>query len=219
MLWKLVKNDLRHHLLQTFNIAFFIFLAVTFLATAGQLTIHLTNSVNQLVTTAKTPHILQMHTGQLNRERMQAFVEKHQEISDYQILNFLNIDNADLAVNGTSLKDSVYDNGFSVQSPNFDFLQDLDGQLIEAKVGQVYVPIFYYTSGQVKKGDSLTIGERELEVAGFVRDSQMNSSLSVSRRFVISQEDYGAIEKMGSLEYLIEFRLHDLADSSKVETA
>lgn len=77
-------------------------------------------------------------------------VEKHQEISDYQILNFLNIDNADLAVNGTSLKDSVYDNGFSVQSPNFDFLQDLDGQLIEAKVGQVYVPIFYYTSGQMK---------------------------------------------------------------------
>lgn len=219
MLWKLVKNDLRHHLLQTFNIAFFIFLAVTFLATAGQLTIHLTNSVNQLVTTAKTPHILQMHTGQLNRERMQAFVEKHQEISDYQILNFLNIDNADLAVNGTSLKDSVYDNGFSVQSPNFDFLQDLDGQLIEAKVGQVYVPIFYYTSGQMKIGDSLTIGKQELEVAGFVRDSQMNSSLSVSRRFIISQEDYDAIEKMGSLEYLIEFRLHDLANSSKVETA
>lgn len=46
----------------------------------------------------------------------------------------------------------------------------------------------------------------------------MNSSLSVSRRFIIN-EDYDAIEKMGSLEYLIEFRLHDLADSSKVETA
>lgn len=30
MLWKLVKNDLRHQPLQTFNIAFFIFLAVTF---------------------------------------------------------------------------------------------------------------------------------------------------------------------------------------------
>ncbi len=66
MLWKLVKNDLRHQPLQTFNIAFFIFLAVTFLATASQLTVHLTNSINQLVTSAKTPHILQMHTGDLN---------------------------------------------------------------------------------------------------------------------------------------------------------
>lgn len=219
MLWKLVKNDLRHQPLQTFNIAFFIFLAVTFLATASQLTVHLTNSINQLVTSAKTPHILQMHTGDLNRKRLEEFVEKHQEISDYQVLNFLNIDNAELSINGHSLKDSVYDNGFSVQSPRFDFLQDLDGQLIEAEPGQVYVPIFYYISKQMKLGDRLTIGDRELEVVGFVRDSQMNSSLSVSRRFVISQEDYDVLEQMGSVEYLIEFRLHDLADSSKIETA
>lgn len=219
MLWKLVKNDLRHQPLQTFNIAFFIFLAVTFLATASQLTVHLTNSINQLVTSAKTPHILQMHTGDLNRNRLEEFVEKHQEISDYQVLNFLNIDNAELSINGHSLKDSVYDNGFSVQSPRFDFLQDLDGQLIEAEPGQVYVPIFYYISKQMKLGDRLTIGDRELEVVGFVRDSQMNSSLSVSRRFVISQEDYDVLEQMGSVEYLIEFRLHDLADSSKIETA
>ncbi|RRD30285.1 ABC transporter permease [Streptococcus minor] len=219
MLWKLVKNDLRHQPLQTFNIAFFIFLAVTFLATASQLTVHLTNSINQLVTSAKTPHILQMHTGDLNRKRLEEFVEKHQEISDYQVLNFLNIDNAELSINGHSLKDSVYDNGFSVQSPRFDFLQDLDGQLIEAEPGQVYVPIFYYISKQMKLGDRLTIGDRALEVVGFVRDSQMNSSLSVSRRFVISQEDYDALEQMGSVEYLIEFRLHDLADSSKIETA
>lgn len=219
MLWKLVKNDLRHQPLQTFNIAFFIFLAVTFLATASQLTVHLTNSINQLVTSAKTPHILQMHTGDLNRNRLEEFVEKHQEISDYQVLNFLNIDNAELSINGHSLKDSVYDNGFSVQSPRFDFLQDLDGQLIEAEPGQVYVPIFYYISKQMKLGDRLTIGDRALEVVGFVRDSQMNSSLSVSRRFVISQEDYDVLEQMGSVEYLIEFRLHDLADSSKIETA
>lgn len=219
MLWKLVKNDLRHQPLQTFNIAFFIFLAVTFLATASQLTVHLTNSINQLVTSAKTPHILQMHTGDLNRKRLEEFVEKHQEISDYQVLNFLNIDNAELSINGHSLKDSVYDNGFSVQSPRFDFLQDLDGQLIEAEPGQVYVPIFYYISKQMKLGDRLTIGDRALEVVGFVRDSQMNSSLSVSRRFVISQEDYDVLEQMGSVEYLIEFRLHDLADSSKIETA
>ncbi len=146
-------------------------------------------------------------------------MEKHQEISDYQVLNFLNIDNAELSINGHSLKDSVYDNGFSVQSPRFDFLQDLDGQLIEAELGQVYVPIFYYISKQMKLGDRLTIGDRALEVVGFVRDSQMNSSLSVSRRFVISQEDYDVLEQMGSVEYLIEFRLHDLADSSKIETA
>lgn len=219
MYWKLLKNDIKHNLVQTINIAFFIVLSVAFLAAAGQLAVQLTSSINHLFETAKTPHILQMHTGDINQKRLQKFVASHSEIEDYQILNFLNVDNALLAFNGKSLKDSVYDNGFSTQSPRFDYLLDLKGDLIKAEKGQVYVPIFYATSGLVKKGDRLTIGSHALKVAGFVRDSQMNSSLSVSRRFIINQADYDAIEKQGELEYLIEFRLNDLSKTSAIETA
>ncbi len=35
MYWKLLKNDIKHNLVQTINIAFFIVLSVAFLAAAG----------------------------------------------------------------------------------------------------------------------------------------------------------------------------------------
>lgn len=216
---KLLKNDLKNDPLQSFNIAFFILLSVVFLAAAGQLTIRLTSSIEHLFETAKTPHLMQMHTGQIDRERMKSFVEAHPEIEDHQILHFLNVDNALLELGENSLKDSVYDNGFSVQSPRFDYLLDREGRIIEAKKGEVYVPILYEAEGLVNTGDWMRIGDHRLRVAGFVRDSQMNSSLSVSRRFIINEEDYRQIEDLGTVEYLIEFRLQDLASSSKIEAA
>lgn len=219
MYWKLLKNDLKNHLLQTCSIGFFIMISVAFLATAGQLGGQLTDSINHLFKEAKTPHLLQMHTGEIDVERMENFVESHSEITDYQILPFLNIDNNLLAFNGQSLKDSVYDNGFSVQSPRFDYLLDTKGNLIDAKAGQVYVPIFYQTVGLAKEGDILTIGEHTLKVVGFVRDSQMNSSISSSRRFIIHQQDYDKMVTKGDLEYLIEFRLEDPSQASQIETA
>lgn len=217
MYWTLLKNDIKYNRLQSFNIAFFIILSVAFLAVAGQLMIRLNDSVRTLLEKAETPHLLQMHTGEIDRERMQAFVESHPKIEEYQLLEFLNIDQSFLAFNGVSLKDFVYDNGFSVQSPQFDYLLDLKGNRIEPQIGEVYVPVFYQSVGLVKEGDILSIRDHTLKVRGFVRDSQMNSSLSVSKRFIIHEEDYRAIEKWGSLEYLIEFRLHDLKDSSKIE--
>lgn len=219
MYWTLLKNDIRYNRLQSFNIAFFIILSVAFLAAAGQLTLRLSGSVRALLEKAKTPHLLQMHTGEIDRERMQAFVESHPEIEEYQILEFLNIDQSLLAFNGASLKDFVYDNGFSVQSSKFDYLLDMKGNRIYPKIGEVYVPVFYQSAGLAREGDILSIRDHTLRVAGFVRDSQMNSSLSVSKRFIVSEEDYRSIEEWGSLEYLIEFRLHDLKDSARIEAA
>ena len=219
MYWKLFKNDIKNNLFQIFNIALFIMLSVAFLSAAGQLALRLTISIEQLLETSKTPHILQMHVGEIDLQRMQNFVNSHSEIEEYQILNFLNIDNSLLSFNEKELKDSVYDNGFSIQSKKFDYLLDLDGNLIQADIGEVYVPIFYMSSGIAEKGDMLNIGTHSLKVAGFVRDSQMNSSLSVSKRFIIHEEDYKKIENFGFVEHLIEFRLKDINDSSEIETA
>ena len=130
MYWKLLKNDISNNRLQSFNIAFFIVLSVAFLAVAAQLAIRLNTSVSTLFKKAKTPHLLQMHTGEIDRERIELFVESHPEIEEYQVLEFLNIDGSMLAFNKASLKDFVYDNGFSTQSPKFDYLLDLKGNKI-----------------------------------------------------------------------------------------
>ena len=91
MYWKLLKNDISNNRLQSFNIAFFIVLSVAFLAVAAQLAIRLNTSVSTLFKKAKTPHLLQMHTKEIDRERMEVFVESHPEIEEYQVLEFLNI--------------------------------------------------------------------------------------------------------------------------------
>lgn len=219
MYWKLFKNDIKHNIFQTVHLAFFIILSVAFLAAAGQLTLHLTTSVQSLFEKAKIPHLLQMHTGTVDRLRMEEFVRTHPQIEAYQILDFLNVANSMLTLNGNSLKDSVYDNGFSVQSPTFDYLLDLGGNIIQAREGEVYVPIFYHSSGLAETGDFLTLGEHRFQIAGFVRDAQMNSSLSVSKRFLLHPKDYARIRELGTLEYLIEFRLNDLSQSAEIETA
>jgi len=132
-------------------------------------------------------------------ERMEKFVAKNKEIKEYQILDFLNIDNSIMSFNDNSLKDLVYDNGFSTQSEKFDFLLDINNEKIKAKKGEVYVPVFYFISGLVKSGDTLKIKDYELKVAGFVRDSQMNSSISSSKRFVVNKLDYDNIKSFGHL--------------------
>lgn len=219
MYWKLFKNDMKNNIFQTVNLAFFIVLSVAFFAMAGQLTLHLTTSVRQLFEQSKIPHLLQMHTGEIDRLRMEAFVDTHPQIEAYQILDLLNIDNSMLAISGNSLKDSVYDNGFSIQSPKFDYLLDLSDDIIKVREGEVYVPIFYHTAGLAKTGDFLTLGDYSFEITGFVRDAQMNSSLSVSKRFLLHPNDYERIRPLGTLEHLIEFRLRDLRQSAKIETA
>lgn len=219
MYWKLLKNDIKNNLLQSFNIAFFIVLSVAFLSAGGQLAVHLNNSIQHLLTSAKTPHLLQMHTGDIDSLRMENFVKNHPQIEDYQILPFLNIDNALLSFGDRSLKDSIYDNGFSVQSTRFDYLLDMEGNRIKAAPGEVYVPLYYHTSGMVEPGEVLTIRNRPLTIAGFVRDSQMNSSLSSSRRFIVHASDFELIKNEGTLEHLIEFRLQDIKDIAKIEDA
>ena len=63
------------------------------------------------------------------------------------------------------------------------------------------------------------VSGKEFTVAGFLRDSQMNSLLSSSKRFLVSKNDYAEIRDLGSVEYLIEFRLKDLSALGAFETA
>ena len=65
----------------------------------------------------------------------------------------------------------------------------------------------------------LRLRGKSFVIAGFLRDSQMNSLLSSSKRFLVSPNDFAAIKASGSMEYLIEFRLKDLSALGAFETA
>lgn len=219
MFFRIIRNDILKSKLITLTTVLFVASAALLVSLAAILMVNLSGALDTLMTKAKTPHFMQMHSGEIDTARLTSFAEQNSNVDEYQIAEFLNIDGAQIILGKNSLAGSVQDNGFSVQSENFDYLLDLEGNIIHVSDGQLYVPVNYMRENTTKVGDKAVISGKEFTVAGFLRDSQMNSTLSASKRFLVSENDYEAIKGLGSLEYLIEFRLKDLSKLSAFETA
>lgn len=219
MYFRAIRNDVVNSKMITFTTVLFVAAAAMLVALAAILVVNLSGAIDNLMTQAKTPHFMQMHAGELDMTRLAAFAEQQEAVAEFQVIEFLNIDGAQIVFEGGSLAGSVQDNGFTTQSEKFDFLLDLDSNVIHVSDGEIYVPLPYMQEGLAKVGDRVQVSGKELTVAGFVRDSQMNSLLSSSKRFLVSANDYAEIQGLGNVEYLIEFRLHDLDTLGAFEDA
>lgn len=222
MFQRLIKNDLKENKVSMLVIGLFLLLTLTLSFAATRLTVSLTSSIERFVETAKSPHLLQMHSGSVDRKRLQNFVQQHPEIASWQLTDFVNVEGSAIRINEkNSLQDSSQDNGFSSQNQNFDFLLDQNNQPAQPRPGQVYIPLYYYNSGKIKIGDKIRVGKLQLTVQGFIRDAQMNAGLVSSKRFLISQTDLQILKKeaFASNENLIAFRVHKLSQISAIEQA
>ena len=215
---KIIKNDIKNSKFITLATLLIISIASILVSLAVILGVNLLGSIDNLMDNAKTPHFMQMHSGEIDTERLEKFSKECDLVDKYQTVEFLNIEGAKFIVNGKSLSDSVIDNGLSIQSKEFDYLLDLNNEVIEPKNGEIYLPITYKKENLAEAGDKVTIYDKEFKVAGFVRDSQMNSSLASSKRYIVSEEDYNDLREKGNVEYLIEFRLNNIDDISKFES-
>lgn len=216
---RIIRNDLLKSKATTLTTMVFVAAAAMLVSLAAILVVNLSGALNTLMTQAKTPHFMQMHSGEIDTARLSAFAEQHSNVDDVQVIEFLNMDGARIRLGELSLANSVQDNGFSMQSQKFDYLLDLDGNIIKPAIGELYVPVSYMKDGTTKVGDQAVVSGKEFIVAGFLRDSQMNSTLSSSKRFLVHEHDYAEIKGLGSMEYLIEFRLKDLSELGSFETA
>ncbi|WP_110929892.1 ABC transporter permease [Paenibacillus bouchesdurhonensis] len=219
MYFRLIRNDISNSKLITLTTTIFVAAAAMLVSLAAILVVNLSGAIDTLMTRAETPHFMQMHTGELDPVRLTEFADQNSNVEEFQVLEFLNMDGARIVLGDHSLADSVQDNGFSVQSDKFDYLLDLNGNIIDVSDGELYVPVNYMKDNIAKIGDRAVISGKEFIVAGFLRDSQMNSMLSSSKRFLISAKDYADLKSLGSTEYLIEFRLKDLSALGAFETA
>ncbi|NOU64085.1 FtsX-like permease family protein [Paenibacillus sp. LMG 31461] len=211
MYYRIIRNDMLKSKLITLTTTIFVAAAAMLVSLSSILVVNLTSAIDTLMTQAKTPHFLQMHSGELDNARLTAFAEQNDKVDEFQVLEFLNVEGSRIIIEGKSLADNVQDNGFSTQSGKFDYLLDFDGNMITVSDGELYVPIGYMKDGTAKAGDTAVIGGNTFTVSGFLRDSQMNSLLASSKRFLVSEHDYAEIQNFGSTEYLIEFRLKDLS--------
>lgn len=208
---RIIRNDIRKSRLTTVITTLFVALAAMLVSLAVILALNLAGALDRLMVQAETPHFMQMHSGPLDSEPLNRFASQNEEVDRYQILEFLNIDNSEIELNGQSLISSTQDNGFSTQSGAFDYLLDLDGAVITPAKGEIYVPVCYMKEAGMKTGDIVSVCGITFRTAGFLRDSQMNSMLSSSKRFLISSQDFERLRGFGTMEHLIEFRLKDLS--------
>lgn len=207
MYYKIICNDISKSKLITLTTMIFVAAASLLVSLVAVLIVNLSGSIDTLMMKAKTPHFMQMHSGEIDMNRLEAFAKGNTYVEDFQVINFLNMDGTNIRLGSNTLTNSVQDNGLTTQSDRFDYLLDLNGKVIQVLDGEVYVPICYKKDGTAKIGDKAIICGEEFRIAGFLRDSQMNSLLSSSKRFLISNHDYEKIKELGKIEYLIEFRL------------
>ena len=215
----IIRNDVLRSKGITFITLVLVAAAAMLVSLGGILVVNLAGAIDALMDRARTPHFQQMHLGEIDLGRLAAFARENADVEEFQVLEFLNFDGAQIILDGTSLADNFQDNGLTTQSEAFDYLLDLEGNVIDVADGQIYIPIMYMDDDAATVGGKAVIAGRQFEIAGFLRDSQMNSTLASSKRFLVSERDFAEMKGRGDMEYLIQFRLADISALSAFEEA
>ncbi|NMS89445.1 FtsX-like permease family protein [Clostridioides difficile] len=224
MLKRILLKDLTRNKVVTITLFIFILLASMLASSATNIAIELTDSVTSLFQKSQTPHFVQMYSGKLDQEKIDKFSAKTPYVKKQQTTELLNINGANifLGSKGESQANSVLENSFTKQNNKFDFLLDMNNQIMQIKDGEIGVPVYYMKQCNLKKGDTIKIINGnffiEFTIKDFIRDSQMNPSLVTSKRFLISDNDWNMLKSnLGESEYLIEFLLNDINKISEFE--
>lgn len=196
MNFKIALEDFKKNKLINISLMIFILITSILISSALILSINLFTSMDNLMTKAKTPDYLQMHQGEIDINELEEFSKKHSNVKEFQVLEFVNIDGNQISINGENLENSVQDNGIVYQSPKFDYLLDLNNEIINVKSGEIYLPIIFSEDKKVNVGDKVIIGEEEFNVAGFFRDSQMNSNMAGSKRLLLNEDNFNRIKSI-----------------------
>jgi len=225
------RNDLKRNWGVNTALMAILVLSAFLMATGCMVMERLLGGINQLFEEAKPPHFLQMHTGDYDAKALDDFAAAHPEIESWFIEDMVGYDSPSLTWSRSStgesgsLAASLIDNLFITQNKKFDHLLDGSGTVVEPGNGEVYVPVAYQEKFGLQVGDTLSVqtdtGPRDFTISGFVRDSQMASSLSSATRFVISPDDFAALGSAGggSSEIIVEYRLADASNASALQTA
>lgn len=215
-----LRNDLRQN--RGVTVALVVVLTFSaFLMASGALVVErLAGSVDRMFAVAKPPHFLQMHRGDHDAAALEGFARSRPEVDVWQIEEMLGFDGHAIAWERPAtgergdLSGSMIDNLFVTQNAEFDLMLDADDAAPTPAPGEIYVPVAYRQQFGLQVGDRLSVNTRaggpRFDIAGFVRDAQMASSMSSATRFVVSEEGFAALGDAGGVpEIIVEFRLTD----------
>ena len=218
---KILKKDFLRKKSITIVVFAFMFLSAWLVAGGSNLIVELSNALNSLFATARVPHFVQMHAGEIDQAEIDRWAEANSLVAAQQTVEMITIDGASIYLGDspTAEENSIMDISFVQQNDDFDFLLDLDNRIIQVAPGEVAVPIYFMQEKQLKIGDNVRVSnlpfEMDFTIAAFVRDAQMNPAIIHSKRFVVHATDYAKLAgHFQEKEYLIEFLL---TDASRVD--
>jgi putative ABC transport system permease protein len=224
----MIKKDFSRNKAINITLLLFIVLSACLISVGTMIVIQLFGAIDSMYEIAKPPHFMQMHTGEINWEELNDFAESVDYVESWQVIEMVNIYGGNIRITKPDgkyyvMSDSLLDIGFVKQNDKYDLLLDTNNTPIYPSKGEIGVPIILLDSYDIKIGDTLTITEgdysKDFTVTSYVRDSQMNSTLCSSTRFLINEEEHDEIKnRIGKIEYLIEFYFPDESLASKFQT-
>ncbi len=224
LLLNLVRKDFKRNRVITTALVAFLILSGVFMAGGLRITGIMMSSLNGLNKVAIPPEYVQMHKGAYEEQAFKDYVESQEYIESALVVKMLNIRNGNIVYKGESLERYLMDNGFVTQNDKFDFLLDQNNEIAKVQDGEIGVPVYYTEELTIKKGDTLILRngnyQKEFKVSAIIRDSTMNSALSYSKRFLISQNDLEEVAlHMGEWEYCFEFLINDTTSTTVLENS
>lgn len=224
LLLHLVRKDFTRNRVITTALTVFLILAAVFMACGLRVTGIMISSLNGLNKLAVPPEYVQMHKGKYDEKAFKNFVENQDYIKDALVVKMLDISNGHIVYKGETLDRCLMENGFVTQNENFDYLLDQNNKIAVIHDGEIGVPVYYEEYFNIKEGDTIILREgdyqKKFKVASIIRDSTMNSALSYSKRFLISQKDQNELAlHMGEWEYCFEFLLNDNVSTATLRNA
>lgn len=224
MIRRMLKRDFSQNKMIITILFMFIMLSSLLMASASSNVINLLNSIDQLFKASNAPHFVQMHAGEINQKSIDSFVAKTPFVKKQQTAEMVQINGSNIFIKKKNQAEhnSVMDISFVKQNSKFDFLLNLNNEVVDVRKGEIGVPIYYMQKYNLRIGDKIWVdknkNELEFTISAFVRDVQMNPSIVSSKRFVISNEDFERIKRnFGESEYLIEFQLTDVNKINEFE--
>jgi putative ABC transport system permease protein len=223
---RMLRKDFLRKKLITVVVFAFIFVSALLVASGTNLIIELSNSLNVLFTRANTPHFVQMHAGPLDQAEIDSWAAANDMVTDQQTAEMITMDGSNLYLGESQSPEvnSIMDISFVTQNEGFDFLLDLDNEIIQLSPGEIAVPVYYSQERDLEIGDEVRVntgaGEMIFATMAISRDSQMNPAIASSKRFLIHEQDYANLrEYIDETEYLIEFLLVDDSQISAFASA
>ena len=230
MYLKLFKNDFKKNPGKQLILLLFMSLSVTLAVSVFLMLVQLFASISSMYETAKPPHFLQMHKGEIKQEAIDEFNESYPGIEHWQTVSMINMSGDEITVipkesqENFTLEDCRLDISFVKQNEKYDVLLNQERNVLHIEKGEIGVPVILLEQYSIAIGDEICLKgenvEKYFEVTEYVYDGQMNSTLCSSTRFLISDEDFEELfEKAGETEYLIEAYFEDSAMSADYQTA